>query len=162
MSAGQNYGSIDESALTDKSFDADNAYYLKNESGNNSGQPQQKCRKFLVAGLPILIAIAIIGGAVLYLLKDFSSLYPGRGGGGSSSTHRAYSAQVDVSSYKAAKGESSETSAGVRGPKVTPPNSEGGKVTGGDAACSAHEGCSKLRGDCCPTADGIHLSCCAR
>ncbi|CAJ1388945.1 unnamed protein product [Effrenium voratum] len=29
------------------------------------------------------------------------------------------------------------------------------------AACSAHEGCASLQGDCCPTAKGVLLQCCS-
>merc|ERR1712039_734776 len=38
-------------------------------------------------------------------------------------------------------------------PPPTPP-------TPSSAACSAHEGCKALPGDCCPTSTGAMLACC--
>ena len=72
------YGAIStQEEEGDRSFDADNAYYLK---GDVSLTPQQRIRKIVVVTVPILLALLIVGGAALFILRDFTHLYPGKSG----------------------------------------------------------------------------------
>ena len=70
------YGAISkEEEERDPSFDADNAYYLKDSV---SLTPQQRIKKFCLVAVPVLVAVVIVGGAALFLLRDFTHLYPGK------------------------------------------------------------------------------------
>jgi hypothetical protein len=127
----------------DKSFNTDNIYYLKDES-----TPAQRWRKLMLTSIPIILALAIVGGFALYLVRDFGTLYPSPGSGSSKST----STTVRV------RDKNSAPSPVPRGPSL-PTNTKHASSSSGDAACSAHEGCSSLVGDCCPS-KGIVLECC--
>jgi len=82
---GKGYGAIEgaEQGEVDHSFDADNLRFLPDEDENLS--KAQRVRKYLLVAVPILVAILVVGGAALFLLRDFSHLYPGPGGSSSSS-----------------------------------------------------------------------------
>ena len=142
MSAKVNYGSVEDQ--TD-GFDEKDMYYVKDNTTR-----EQKMRKLFLIAVPILAAILIIGGAALFLFKDFDNLYPGKGGGNKepmpSTKHH-----ITVSSTKAAPAPSPATS-----------DSESAGGSGGAKDCSANEKCKELEliGNCCPTSEGIFLGCC--
>jgi hypothetical protein len=129
----------------DSSFDP---RYLKGDSLT----PAQRWRKILLLGVPIIAALLIVGGAALFLLRDFGNLYPGPGGG--HSEQRTGTTTVPV---RARRKDSGNAPAPVHAPtiqKKTPAQPSTG------AACSAHAACSALIGICCPSEGGIFLKCC--
>jgi len=167
------YGAVasadDEEKAVDQSFDAANTYYLRETT-------RWSTKKCLLIAVPILGAILIVGGFALFLLRDFSHLYPGRGG--------------DKSGYYAHGGEhvvpsSSKTTSGVNAP-MTPSSKTDDDETGDEssesktttttkhdksksvapnkdagATCAVHPDCAGLIGNCCPTDKGVVLECCA-
>ena len=138
---------------------------------------KERAKKLLLIGLPIVIAILIMGFFAYFLTRDFGHLYPGPAG---DSTYNKYTdGSVEHAKDDTAKEEA--TSAPPRGPHLPtsskssaelPPRgppissvatSSGGESAGGSGgACAAYEKCYNLGliGDCCPTGSGIFLSCC--
>ena len=102
---------------------------------------QEKNRKLLLLGVPIVIAIAIVGAAAYFLTRDFGDLYPGHGNSNPSWHTVANPAPAPASET------SSETSA-----------DESTDLTYNN--CALFSKCSKLEGLCCPTSQGIMLECC--
>lgn len=155
------YGAVatTEEGEPDRSFDADNAYYLKDSSSNTRLSPQQRFRKLIVVAVPIVLAIFIIGGAAFLILR---TVYPS--GHGGETAHRTGGRPTIVHSVH----DDDEVEPSVpapSSPKHGPPsNTEttDAKKSSGDAACSAHPRCysSGLIGDCCPSGDGVMLDCC--
>lgn len=134
-----NYGAIEEGDK-DKSFDAAQMQYL------GEGKPlsrEERIRKILRVGVPLLAAVLIVGAAVLFLLRDFGNLYPGRG------THHGSKPTVtsDDSSASTATSTTTATHASTTTNKL-------------DSKCKAHEACKDLVGNCCPSNDGFFLDCC--
>lgn len=147
-----NYGSVEEPEdVTDRSFDPDNAYYVK----ETSLPLQQRLKKMLICSMPILAAILIVGGAALYLLRDFNSLYPGAGGHGDKTPQYSGATTTTRHSSLPQDYQSAET---TQSPEA---NSKSPHVNSGSADCSAHPDCSGLVGVCCPTGDGVFLGCCS-
>ena len=99
---------------------------------------EEKIRKLIRIGIPLLLSALIVGAAFMFLLKDFGHLYPGRGGNGAST---AVVSSEDGSSSKSA----ATTTTTVTHSKVTLPSS---RV---DPRCSAHDACAGLLDNCCPT-----------
>lgn len=146
----RNYGSIEDSKVDgsdDVGFDEESAYYLK-----STDPASVRLRRVVRGSIPIMIAILIIGGAAYFLTKDFSFLYPGANG----ARHQEYPANIEVTSYNAARHHGEYD--GIRGPR---PTLNSISSQSGEAACSAHEGCSMLVGNCCPSDDGTNLDCCS-
>jgi hypothetical protein len=139
----------------DEFFDTDNTYYIKEETLT----PAQRWRKLMLLGLPIIAALMIVGTAAIFLLRDFGTLYPGPSGNGAKRTGTT-TEQVHLRPVPEDSGNA-PAPAPVQAPQihkkkaVQPSNSIDGAIS-----CSAHEGCSGLRGDCCPTDGGIFLECC--
>lgn len=138
------YGSlknnVEEEEATDTSFQTENAYYLKDAT-------PMSAKKFLLLAVPILGAVLMMGGIVIFLLRDFGHLYPGRGGdrgysfpngGGSEHTTTTASSSADDTTFH--RGSSSKSSASSK--------------------CTSYPKCSPLTGQCCPTLDGVFLECC--
>ena len=139
----KNYGAIEEGDK-DKSFDATQMQYL------GEGKPltrEETIRKIIRVAVPIFVAVLIVGAAVLFLLRDFGSLYPGRGEHHGSKT-------VVVS------GGSSSTSTTTTTTHASLPSSPSSTKSTVDLKCAAHDVCSALVGNCCPTNDGFFLDCC--
>jgi len=138
----------------DRPFDANQTYYLKSSSSDSNWK--QRMRRFLVGSVPIAMAVVIMGFFTLYLLRDFTHLYPSRGGDeaiGKSTeiTHHSYDDDDAVPAPYVHP----------TAPQVTPPVPSPTNTSGtGSAACSAHPKCAALQGDCCPTLDGLNLDCC--
>lgn len=160
------YGAVattEEGVPADRSFDADNAYYLKGGSADANLTPQQRFKKIIVVAVPIIFAVAIIGGAAFLILR---TVYPGSHFGGGEPTHRSGGRPTIVHSVTDDDAPLVEPSVPApSGPKhETPSNSKTTetKQSSGDPACSAHPKCSSagLIGDCCPTSRGIMLDCC--
>ena len=159
MTSNVNYGSVHDE-VSDQAFDEKNAYYLKEKTLTR----EQKLRKLSAVAVPIFAAILIIGGAALYLLKDFSMLYPGRGGGNNENgkynpSRFEHSSEDHVVTEKDSTSDSS--SAKNYSPNDTPA-SEKKNPSDVASACVAHEKCKDagLGGLCCPTLDDKFLSCC--
>jgi hypothetical protein len=140
----------------DASFDTDNMYYVKADTLT----PAQRWKKVMLLGVPIICALMIVGGAAAFLLRDFGILYPGPSTGGSGkrtgTTVGARTHPVDSSNVPAPAPHEKYLAPTIHKKKHAQPS------TGSDAAtaCSAHEACSPLIGDCCPSEGGIFLDCC--
>ena len=166
----------DAAPLVDDSlFDADQTYYLKN-GHHNSQWTAQRIWNLL---LPLIFAALLIGGAAMFLLRDFSHLYPGEGGGSTTDTSGSIpttTTNIERSSYQKpttserdsshstttttsrSSGSSDSSSSSNKNNEkhhstFVPPND--------GASCSLHPDCSLLIGNCCPTVDGKHLECCS-
>jgi hypothetical protein len=172
----ENYGTLagaseDEekqiAAATDKSYDADHTYYLRDSGGGITA------RKLLLIAAPILAAVLIMGGISFVLFHDFNRLYPGRGGdaysnnrgggGGGSTTTHTNVATVEGpspspgSSSKHLPQSSSATSSTKKSSNTTDTVMSEEDI---GRSCSVHPDCSALLGDCCPTGGGVFLACC--
>eukprot|EP00977_Amphora_coffeiformis_P007357 scaffold1593_cov156-Amphora_coffeaeformis.AAC.6 len=142
----KNYGAIEEGDK-DKSFDATQMQYL------GEGKPltrEEKLRKIIRVAVPMLVAALIVGAAVLFLLRDFGYLYPGRG------EHQGTKNVVvaDGSSSSTATTTTTTTT------HASLPSSASSTKTKIDSKCTSHDKCSSLVGNCCPTNDGFFLDCC--
>ena len=155
------YGSTDEERMSDaqpsmkdlspsyhdSDFELGQTYYL------SSTTDKKKC---LSAFLPIIIFIALMGGAVWALNKDFNHLYPGHGVSGSND----YDGSIVVHSES-----SSTTNTAMRPIPTTDQSSSKENVvysSSDSSACSNHPKCHHLglTGHCCPTVAEIFLDCC--
>ena len=138
-----NYGSL-EGQEEGKSFDG---RYL-NETQLS---PEERRRKCVLVAVPLITAILIIGGFALFLLRNFDMLYPGRNGNGDAPPRR-----FDPS---IPGGHSGTHSMSEKHLETSPP-ANGGKKDDMASSCFAHEKCTGLVGECCPTLDGVFLGCC--
>jgi hypothetical protein len=138
----------------DASFDTDNMYYVKPESLT----PAQRWRKIMLLGVPMIAALMIVGGAAFFLLRDFGSLYPGpSGGGGGERTGTT----VGVRESPHASANVPAPSPYVHAPSTHKKNhAQPSTTSDAAAACFAHDACSPLIGNCCPSEGGIFLDCC--
>lgn len=91
---------------------------------------------------PVLIFAIIMIGLTYAIGHDFKNLYPGRGGSSNSSEKVSFRAESL--------------------PQITQSNKEPEKGLFGNADCAVHQMCKQigLIGQCCPTPDGVFLSCC--
>jgi len=171
------YGAVDKGETNepeDAAFDAENTYYLK-----DSGR-RLTLKKMMLIAVPILAAILIMGGAALFLYRDFNHLYPGAQGDAGSKVWTSSSSTPHVSSSSDAESSSAEgkktpplrisshsnsSSASTKSKAAETDDFPPAKSGGGDgssAACWDHVKCAEkgLLGDCCPTAVGDMLFCC--
>jgi len=172
-----NYGAVktttttDEEDATGDSFDPDQERYIR----NNTSSPLS-FRRFALIVTPLLGAVLIVGGAALLLLKNFSHLYPGRGGvrtsyaTSSSSSNRPPLTPPGSSHTSSIPGPLHRGSyehdgiappdGGDQRPPLTPRTKNDDDDDDDGRSCSSHPACGVLLGDCCPTAGGVYLSCC--
>jgi hypothetical protein len=143
-------------------FDSDSTYYLKDDR-------KWTYQKMVSTAIPLIGAVLIIGGAVVFLLRDFNHLYPGRGGSGdsgpssSSNDNTLRTLPLPVVSPIAQQQPKPvpvlvlpvlRAPAPVKRSKLDSPTS----LT---SSCLLHAKCDGLIGECCPTEDGIFLDCCS-
>ena len=166
----------DAAPLVDDSlFDADQTYYLKN-GHHNSQWTAQRIWNLL---LPLIFAALLIGGAAMFLLRDFSHLYPGEGGGSTKDTSGSIpttTTNIERSSYqKPTTSERDSSHSTITTSSRNSGNSDSSSSSNKNnekhhstfvppndgASCSLHPDCSLLIGNCCPTVDGKHLECCS-
>lgn len=158
MSRTTTYGSI-EGGESDTAFDLTDTYYL----GEGETSAESRRTKCFSIGATLLVAVFIIGGAALFLSRDFGHLYPGSRG----DTH-----YYDNHNYD--KAESNDATV-PDGPATTPiPRGDSSTSTDShtssksktqqfeNSACSENEKCKEreLLGECCPTSTGKFLDCC--
>uniref|UniRef100_A0A7S4MTN5 Uncharacterized protein n=1 Tax=Odontella aurita TaxID=265563 RepID=A0A7S4MTN5_9STRA len=130
----------------DRDFNLGESYYLRDNSDGRS--------KFLRALLPILIAVAIVGGLGYYFLRDFEHLYPDQGGGSAvEDDDRGSAGPVLIEDDAPVSAPAPQSSF-----KTAVPTSYHALGT----SCGANEKCMALglTGTCCPTVDGVMLGCC--
>ena len=153
-------GSVDEEHAVDQSFDAANTYYLTDNS-------RWTIKKMFLIAVPILAAAMIVGGFALFLLRDFSHLYPGRGG--DKTSYHAVGVERVVPSSSTHSGTDSAVAGGhISGNSdsqtVSTKNDKGKSWPSHDediaATCGVHPDCASLIGNCCPASSGIMLDCC--
>jgi hypothetical protein len=148
-----NYGSVEGQAES-KSFDEKDTYYLK----ESTLSPEDRRRKCMRMAVPIILAVVIIGGFALFLLRDFEILYPGRSGG----NNKVPSDPLFPIGHTTGTDQTSEKQSDPT-PQLKPnpsPPSDAGKNSGMASSCFAHKNCDGLVGECCPTLDGVFLLCC--
>jgi hypothetical protein len=146
----------DAASSVDDLYDADNTYYLKGD-GRRIWTPERIWNLVL----PLLIAGLLVGGAAMFLLRDFGTLYPGQGNTRTSTSIPSGSttfSNKDTTNDDeiAAKSHSSSSSSNIKQhhtKNFIPPNDVG-------ASCTVHPDCSMLVGNCCPTVEGKMLECC--
>lgn len=155
------YGAVSkedpDSMAADRPFDANQTYYLRDES-------RWTTRRIMLVLVPILAAILIMGGISWFLFEDFGHLYPGRGsdtgsfgqGGGSC---KPTSTQGVTSSTKAQEETTTNTFSKTAGSSTTAKNPPMDDI---GATCAVHPDCAGLTGYCCPTKEGVMLNCCGR
>jgi len=166
------YGAVaspkdEEANAVDQSFDAANTYYLRNTT-------RWSFKKVMLIVVPIIGAALIIGGFALFLLRDFSHLYPGHtgdksyytGGGSehvvssdsSSSGGGGSDARNPPRTPPAAQDDDDSTEASISTSKAKKSKSNPDDDAG--ANCAVHPDCTGLIGKCCPTPEGVQLECC--
>jgi hypothetical protein len=138
---------MDEKGLMDrdKSFDTAQMQYL---GQGKELTKEEKIRKIIRIAVPLLLAVIIVGGAFLFLAKDFGHLYPGHGtvphgnkvvvsdGKSSTSTTSASTSTTSSSTTKTSN-------------KTTPKSSSSSSsVVTNEMKCSAHDSCAGLIGNC--------------
>jgi hypothetical protein len=180
MSGG--YGAVDTNEPNDtesQPFQESDVYYLKEQKMSR----EDRVMKILLAAVPLLVAVLIMGGIGFLLFKDFDHLYPGPGGSTSPSnlkprgppiispqgTAPDYSPAIDdqptapTPSYLKPRGPPiSSPTAPAPAPK-TSPSSSSSISSSGCGECSANPACNEigLTGKCCPTGEGVMLGCCS-
>jgi hypothetical protein len=146
-------------------FQAGNTYYLKNSA-------PLSIKKALLSAVPILGAVLLMGVIVLFLLRDFNHLYPGRGGDQNPSPEDYHDRSspvmvpVVVHSLSTTDGEPSprprhHSSSSLPVPSSSIKTSHDIKLSSSSAACAAHPNCAGLIGQCCPTDENVKLECCS-
>lgn len=137
----QSYGAIP--------YNIDNTYYL----GETTMTADQRRVKLINCLVPIVAAFLIVGGAAMYLLRDFSHLYPTSGGGGGTKQdfYPIPAVRTNVAPPTRAK------------PLPTPSSSSSSSASHFPlASCDDNAKCADLGllGLCCPTGAGVTLLCC--
>lgn len=155
MASNTSYGAVEEGEA-DKSFDEKNTYYLKEKTLTGD----QKIRKLTAVAVPILIAVVIVGGAALFLLKDFGSLYPGRNGGKEPSSYVSSRSDEYPEITEAPDSITKKTKDHSTHSSSSPPNKYKKDPSFVASSCIAHAKCNGLVGDCCPSKSGTFLNCC--
>jgi hypothetical protein len=141
----------------DRPFDANQTYYLRDES-------RWTTRRIMLVLIPILAAILIMGGISWFLFEDFGHLYPGRGGdygsfgkgGGGSEPTSTKGVTTSKETQEETTTSSSSKSAGASTSAKNLPMDDIG------ATCAVRPDCAGLVGYCCPTKEGVMLNCCGR
>ena len=142
--------------------------------------PEERCRKVLLAAIPLIIAVLVMGGIGVWLLKDFDHLYPGPSGSRSPSLPkpRGPSTSIPEDSSPDLSPASDDAPSAVAdlkplGPPIsskdlvpspTPVSNPKTSPLVSDSSCNAHSSCEKLglTGVCCPTDKGVMLECCSK
>ena len=131
-SGGYKYGSVNtDEEGGAKEFDESNLYYMKEDDLTT----KDKALKAFKLAVPIIIAGLLVGVLAFMLFHNFAFLYPGRGGQEVPSKHST------TKSYS---------------PTTTTQRSFG-------SSCASNPKCRDLGlfGECCPSGDGVKLSCCS-
>ena len=137
-----NYGSIEEG---DKSFDAKEMQYL----GETKLTQEQKMKKLMRIAVPLLLAVLIVGGAFLFLAKDFGHLYPGRGADhGTKVVHTNSGPEATTTAAATTTTTTKSQSKIPEATSVSSTSSSSSSSSSAGAKCSAHDGCADLTGYC--------------
>lgn len=154
----------DASPAVDDPYDSEQTYYLKDTRPWTS---QRIWNLFL----PLLVAVLLVGGAALFLLRDFGTLYPGQGNSGADTSRSipiasgstTYSDKTFPTIDDKNSNSDNDQSSRSRDKIAEHHSSERNYITSKDdigASCNLHPDCSMLIGRCCPTFDGKMLECC--
>jgi hypothetical protein len=166
------YGAIDtkdgDISNTEDTFEECNVYYLKERTLT----AKQRFNKLISAAVPLLIALFLVGGFALWLLKDFGMLYPGPSGGSNPqnspirspsnfSPRNEPAPPINSPVPNGASSVVSSPTAPTPAPKTS--SSSSSFSGGGHSSCGANSACGDLglTGECCPTNAGIMLGCCS-
>lgn len=149
------YGSTDDEHISDAQPSMKDIPASYHEADFELGQTHYlpsstNCKKGLLAFLPVIIFIALMGGVVWAMNKDFNHLYPGHGSSGSNDSD-------DVRSK-------SSTLPIAPSVPLTPevPSQPVPQKPSDSSSCAIHSKCADLglTGHCCPTSSGTFLACC--
>lgn len=134
------HNSEDLICVEDGSGFSEHTQYLTTH--NKPEADQQNYQKIFRVLFPVLIFAIIMIGLTYAISHDFGNLYPGRGSSSDSSEKLSYKAETL--------------------PQITKSNREPEGGMFGNADCAVHQMCKTagLIGQCCPTPDGVLLSCC--
>lgn len=133
--------------------------------------PREKWKKCMLASIPLIAALIIVGGAAYGLLRKFDIFYPPPHGDYSpqyTPRYAPYHSLVDDKEpTPVAAPHKAPLPSSASPPQPTSSSSSSSKSSSrtssnGSADCSAHPKCDELGliGVCCPTQDGILLGCC--
>jgi len=153
MANSTTYGSVEDQAEPGEfdEFDEKNTYYVKERPLSR----EQRIRKCMLASIPILAALLIIGGFATFLLMDFGHLYPTQHGG------RNYHNEPDEEAPDFSPRIQHDGSNGPASHSPpSPPAPEKKHKSDMPSSCEAYDKCSGLVGLCCPTGEGTFLDCC--
>ena len=135
----ENYGAVESNADLEEygQFDVDNSRYLISTA-------EERIRKCITGFLPVLIFVAIMIGIVYLLSNDFGVLFPGHDGSSNSDIHV---------SHIISDGGEIQTAGGTSENPIKSLSWE---------MCETYQKCFEagLKGRCCPTIEGVFLSCC--
>lgn len=140
------YGAVQDTSCDNEGFEYAEEGFLGHtqylSTHDNSEAVQQNYQKIFRSVIPVLIFAIIMIGLSYAIGHDFKNLYPGHGISSDSSETVSYKAETLP-----------QTSESIREP-------EGGIF--GSSDCAVHQMCKTagLIGQCCPTPDGVFLSCC--
>jgi hypothetical protein len=130
--------------------------------------PREKWKKCMLASIPLIAALIMVGGAAYLLLRKFDIFYPPPDGDYSPQYTPRYapyhsSLVDDTVPTPVAVSHKAPPPSPVSAPEPTSTSSSSSKSSSnGSANCSAHPKCDELGliGVCCPTQDGVLLGCC--
>eukprot|EP00529_Nitzschia_sp_RCC80_P033945 CAMPEP_0113485660 /NCGR_PEP_ID=MMETSP0014_2-20120614/24597_1 /TAXON_ID=2857 /ORGANISM="Nitzschia sp." /LENGTH=204 /DNA_ID=CAMNT_0000379311 /DNA_START=138 /DNA_END=752 /DNA_ORIENTATION=- /assembly_acc=CAM_ASM_000159 len=150
--------------------------------------PEEKRMKIIKIAVPIVVAMILIGGFALFLLRGFTDLYPGPSGSSSSDNggrsppyyEPLHETSPTAAAAAAAAADDYDNSMPVPAP-MTPPkstsksssssvsstssssSSSSSSTSSSSSSCGDNSKCSAagLTGQCCPTAAGDMLDCCS-
>jgi hypothetical protein len=139
------YGAVQNTSqhnVEDGSGFSEHTQYLATHNKPEAATAQQNYQKIFRALFPVLIFAIIMIGLTYAISHDFGNLYPGRGSSSDSSEKLSHKAETL--------------------PQITEANREPEGGMFGNADCAVHQMCKTagLIGQCCPTRDGVFLSCC--
>jgi cytoskeletal protein RodZ len=147
----------------------------------DSLSPKEKRMKIIKIAVPIIVAVVLIGGLALFLLRGFTNLYPGPSGSkihsyssepeylpsssSSSSTNKRSPVSAPLTpstTFKTATSTEDETTAASSTKENTSSSSSSYKNHAGSSSCGDNQKCKAagLTGQCCPTVSGDMLDCC--
>jgi hypothetical protein len=149
--AAKSYGSAEAAS---EEYDLENTYYVKGRELSS----KERLTKCILVLLPILAAVILIGGFAYYVTNHI--LERNAGGG-----HKADTAYPE-SPYSSGGGGPSRpgsypSTESNSSPAPAPKKSAHSSSTR-SSSCSANPKCLELglKGNCCPTNDGVTLGCC--
>lgn len=149
----KNYGSAklsEEGASAADQYDLDNTYYVKERTMSR----KERLTKCMLVLVPILAAVILVGGFAYFVISHVLE----RGGRG----NRDHAAVAIPANPSSGGGRPASRPGTYPSTEFEPPPAPAPKEKTHSASCSANSKCVDLglKGECCPTNDGVTLGCC--